>query len=188
MCQALFVCYLTDSVLQVCMQMVSYTFFSFRGNFSSARLSSLLKIWTKVWITPHFCSSLLNSVILYLTLFLTVVFNFQASDQKFLFLFGEFSTLWVLVRNRAFLLLYQVKISDTSFTLFLSVPYSWKTVRWPRIAQLHPCPRFWIRNKWCEKARAAVPGSASCVLFLLSQQGKPGHITSLWHDSVISIG
>lgn len=65
--------------------MVSYTFFSFRGNFSSARLSSLLKIWTKVWITPHFCSSLLNSVILYLTLFLIVVFNFQESDQKFLF-------------------------------------------------------------------------------------------------------
>lgn len=151
---------------------IFYIYF-FASDKMSAILSNLLKVWTQVWTTPNMFLSDSMSITLHLNLF--IVFNFQAFDLKFLSSFGEFSTLEVLVRNTAFLPLYKLKIPDPLFTLLLSFRYRWATVRWPRIGQLHPCSRFWIRKKWCEEAGTAVPGSASCVLFLPGRQGKLGH-------------
>lgn len=117
-------------------------------------------------------------IIPHLNLLNVVVFNFQAFDLKFLSLFGEFSTLWVLVRNRASHYT-SWKYQIHCLLSYHSLPYSWKTVKWPRVGQLHPCPRFWVRNKWCEESRTPVPVSASCILFLPGQQGKWGYIISL---------
>lgn len=71
-------------------------------------LQGKLKLWVAFSRHKLRSESLQNCVLNYsvciiphLNLLVVVVFNFQASDLKFLSLFGEFSTLWVLVRNRA---------------------------------------------------------------------------------------
>lgn len=53
--------------------MSSSTFFSFRGNWSSARLSSLLMIWSQVSITPNISSN--HSLLIIPHLNLVVVFT-----------------------------------------------------------------------------------------------------------------
>ena len=90
------------------------------------------------------------------------------------------------MRNRAFLPIYKLKIADTLFTLFFSLPYNWKTGDLAFADHTHVLDFELVTHKVKEQVQQCLgqpPVFCSCWVSKANQG-----VASLWHDSIILIG